>query len=99
MATKPLATSTKIANLAKVKQQRIKKIEAELNVQLTSLLTKRKKELFNIFNRFSAIDIDDKLLIGFLKFITNKENKDHPIIQEFLSIAQKTRSPKKKSND
>lgn len=42
MATKPLATSTKIANLAKVKQQRIQKIEAELNVQLSSLLTKRK---------------------------------------------------------
>lgn len=73
MATKPLATSTKITNLAKVKQQRIGKIEAELNIQLISLLTKRKEELFNIFDRFSSIDIDDKLLIGFLKFITNKE--------------------------
>ncbi|WP_341763575.1 hypothetical protein [Candidatus Tisiphia endosymbiont of Beris chalybata] len=98
MATKPLATSTKIANLAKAKQQRIQKIEAELNVQLTSLLTKRKEELFDIFNRFSAVDIDDKLLIGFLKFITNKNNKDHPIIKKFLTIANKTRSPKKKNN-
>lgn len=95
MATKPLATSTKIANLEKVKQQRIRKIEAELNVQLTTLLTKRQEELFNIFNRFNAVSIDDKLLIGFLKFITNKENKDHSIIKEFLTIANKTRSPKK----
>ncbi len=95
MATKPLATSTKIANLAKIKQQRIKKIEAELNVQLTTLLTKRKEELFNIFNRFSAIDIDDKLLIGFLKFVTNKDNKDHPIIKEFLTIANKSKLRKK----
>lgn len=99
MATKPLATSTKIANLEKVKQQRIRKIEAELNVQLTTLLTKRKEELFNIFNRFNAVGIEDKLLIGFLNFITNKENKAHPIIKEFLTIANKTRSPKKKNNN
>ena len=95
MATKPLSTSTKIANLAKVKQQRIQRIEAELNVQLTSLLTKRKEELFNIFDRFSAVDIDDKLLIGFLKFVTNKDNKDHPIIKEFLIIANKSKLRKK----
>lgn len=99
MATKPLATSTKIANLAKVKQQRIQKIEEELNVQLTTLLTKRKEELFNIFNRFSSIDIDDKLLIGFLKFVTNKDNKDHPLIKEFLTLANKTRLSKKKDNN
>ncbi|KIJ88770.1 hypothetical protein [Rickettsia asembonensis] len=99
MATKPLATSTKIANLAKVKQQRIQKIEAELNVQLTSLLIKRKEEIFNIFNRFSAVDIDDKLLIGFLKFITHKDNKDHPIIKEFLTLANKTRLLKRKGNN
>ncbi|ACP54025.1 Unknown (plasmid) [Rickettsia africae ESF-5] len=99
MATKPLSTSTKIANLAKVKQQRIQKIEAELNVQLTSLLTKRKEEIFNIFNKFSAVDIDDKLLIGFLKFVTNKDNKDHPIIKEFLNIANKTRLLKRKGNN
>lgn len=98
MATKLLATSTKIAKLTKVKQQRIGKIEAELNIQLTSLLAKRKEEFFNIFDRFSAIDIDDKLLIGFLKFITNKDNKNHPIIKEFLTLANKTRSPKKKGN-
>lgn len=99
MATKPLATSTKIANLAKVKQQRIQKIEEDLNIQLISLLTKRKEELFNIFDRFSSIDIDDKLLIGFLKFVTNKDNKDHPLIKEFLTLANKTRSPKKKNNN
>lgn len=99
MATKPLATSTKIANLAKIKQQRIQKIEADLNIQLNSLLTKRKEELFGIFNRFSSIDVDDKLLIGFLKFITNKDNKDHPIIKEFLTIANKTRLPQKKDNN
>ena len=99
MATKPLLTSTKIANLAKIKQQRIEKIEAALNVQLTALLTKRKEELFNIFDRFSAIDIDDKLLIGFLKFITNKDNQDHPIIKEFLTLANRTRLLKKKNNN
>ena len=86
MATKPLSTSTKIANLAKIKQQRIEKIEAELNVQLTALLTKRKEELF---------DIDDKLLIGFLKFVTNKDNQDHPVIKEFLTLANKSKLRKK----
>ncbi|BBJ32428.1 hypothetical protein RAS_p240 (plasmid) [Rickettsia asiatica] len=47
--------------------------------------------IFNIFNKFSAVDIDDKLLIGFLKFVTNKDNKDHPIIKEFLNISNKSK--------
>lgn len=96
MATKPISTSTKIANLAKLKQQKINKIEEELEAQLTFLLAKRKEELFDIFQKHSAIDINDKLLIGFLKFVTNSDNQKHPIISEFLSIANKTKFSQKK---
>ncbi|XVN42857.1 MAG: hypothetical protein RCG15_00650 [Candidatus Rickettsia vulgarisii] len=95
MATKPLSTSVKIANLEKVKSQRIAKIEEELDAQLSSLLAKRKEEIFNIFFNHSATDIDDKLLIGFIKFINDIENKNYPIIGYFLKLASKPISKKK----
>lgn len=83
MATKALATSTKLANLQQLKKDRIAKIEAELSKQQTQLLQKRKEELFNLFQACSSLTIDDKLLIGFLKFIKNPDNKNHPIFNEF----------------
>ncbi len=67
MATKPISTSAKIANLAKLKQQKINNIEEELETQMISLLSKRKEELFNIFQKHSAVDINDKLLAGFFE--------------------------------
>lgn len=95
MATKTLPTSIKIANLEKVKSQRMARIEEEHAAQLSSLLTKRKEEIFNIFLSHSATNIDDQLLIGFIKFINDIENKHHPIINDFLKLTAKPNTKKK----
>ncbi|MFP3013128.1 MAG: hypothetical protein ACEY3D_09715 [Rickettsia sp.] len=93
MATKTLATSTKLANLQQLKKDRIAKIEAQLAAQQTQLLQKRKEELFNIFKACNALTIDDRLLIGFLKFVKNVDNKNHSILNEFKSLWSKTKIP------
>lgn len=99
MATKTLATSTKLANLQQLKKDRIAKIEAQLAEQQTHLLQKRKEELFNIFKACNALTIDDKLLIGFLKFVKNVDNKNHAIFNEFKSLGQKTKIPSKPKSE
>lgn len=93
MATKPLSTNTKLANLQQLKKDRIAKIEAQLAEQQTHLLQKRKEEFFNIFKSCNALTIDDRLLIGFLKFAKNPENKNHPILNDFNSLGSKTKIP------
>jgi len=63
------------------------------------LLQKRKEELFNIFKACNALTIDDRLLIGFLKFVKNVDNKNHPILHEFKSLGGKTTIPRKPKLD
>lgn len=100
MATKPLPTNTKLANLQQLKKDRIAKIEADLLKQQTQLLQKRKEELFNLFQAYGSLTIDDKLLIGFLKFVKNHDNKNHPILNELKELGQKSKMPSKpKSNN
>ena len=98
MATKPLSTITKLANLEHSKKQRIAKIEEEINTQISELLLKRKEEIFKIFSDHSSLTIDDKLLIGFLKFINLEVNKDHPILNELIYLATKSKLAAKTSN-
>lgn len=95
MGIKAFATATKLANLQQLKKDRIAKIEAQLESQQTQLLQKRKEELFNIFKACNALTIDDKLLIGFLKFVKNSDNKNHSILNEFKSLGGKTKMPSK----
>jgi hypothetical protein len=72
MRKKPLSYTEKLTKLEKEKE---------------SLLNRRKDELFNIFTAHSSITIDDKLLIGFLLFATNSDNKDHAILKQFKELA------------
>lgn len=95
MATKQLSTSTKLANLQQLKKERIAKIEAQLETQQSQLLQKRKEELFNIFKACNALTIDDRLLMGFLKFVKNTDNKTHSILNEFKSLGGKLKMPSK----
>ncbi len=95
MATKALATSTKLANLQQLKKERIAKIEAQLEHQQTQLLQKRKEELFNIFKACNALTIDDRLLIGFLRFVKNSDNKNHPFLSELKEVHKKSKIPSK----
>ncbi|WP_342225621.1 hypothetical protein [Rickettsia endosymbiont of Urophora cardui] len=95
MTTKAIATAIKLANLQQLKKERIAKIEAQLETQQTQLLQKCKEELFNIFKVCNALTIDDRLLIGFLKFMKNVDNKNHPILNEFKALGQKIRMPSK----
>ncbi|EER20843.1 MULTISPECIES: hypothetical protein [spotted fever group] len=99
MVTKPLPTTTKLANLQQLKKDRIAKIEAEFLKQKTQLLQKRKEELFNLFQAYSSLTIDDKSLIGFLKFVKNPDNKNHPILNEFKELSQKNKIPSKPKSD
>ena len=95
MTTKASATATKLANLQQLKKERIAKIEAQLEAQQSQLLQKRKEELFGIFKACNALTIDDRLLIGFLKFVKNVDNKNHPILNEFKNLGGKTKMPSK----
>ncbi|EER20858.1 MULTISPECIES: hypothetical protein [spotted fever group] len=95
MVTKALATATKLANLQQLKKDRIAKIEAQLENQQTQLLQKRKEELFNIFKACNALTIDDRLLIGFLKFAKNVDNKNHPFLNELKEVHKKSKIPSK----
>lgn len=83
MATKPLSTNTKLTNLQQLKKERIAKIEAQLEHQQSQLLQKRKEELFNIFKACNSLTIDDRLIMGFLKFVKNVDNKNHSILNDF----------------
>lgn len=95
MVTKALATATKLANLEQLKKERIAKIGADLAQQQTQLLQKRKEELFNIFKACNAMTIDDRLLIGFLKFVKNVDNKNHPFLNELKEVHKKSKMPSK----
>jgi len=95
MVTRTLATATKLANLQQLKKEQIAKIEAQLANQQTQLLQKRKEELFNIFKACNALTIDDRLLIGFLKFVKNSDNKNHPFLNELKEAHKKSKMPSK----
>ena len=62
---------------------KIEKLEQQREV----LVAKRKDEIFNLFNKYNSLSIDDKLLIGFLLFVTNPDNKHHSILQNFRDLA------------
>lgn len=80
MATKSLPLIEKITKLEQQKQD---------------LLNKRKDELFKFFLDYSAITIDNKLLIGFLKFATDKNNKNHSTLNMFKELATSSKTPSK----
>lgn len=67
----------------------------KLDQQKQDLLNKRKDELFKFFLDSSAITIDNKLLIGFLKFATDKNNKNHPTLNMFKELATHPKTPTK----
>ena len=66
---------------------------AKLDKQKELLLAKRKDEIFSIFINNACVAIDNKLLTGFLLFLNNSANKDHPIIKEFKELATHNKSP------
>ena len=99
MATKTLATSTKLANLQQLKKDRIAKIESQLANQQTHLLQKRKEELFNIFKTCNALTMDDRLLIGFLKFVKNSYNKNHSFLNALKEVHKKSKIPSKPKSE
>ena len=70
-------------------------IEAQLEAQQTQLLQKRKEELFIIFKSCNALTIDDRLLMGFLKFVKDASNKNHPFLNELKEVHKKSKMPSK----
>ncbi|WP_375327139.1 MobA/MobL family protein [Candidatus Tisiphia endosymbiont of Nemotelus uliginosus] len=45
--------------------------------------------------RCNAMTTDDPLLVGFLLFAMNEQNKQHPMLKEFIQLAKKHKSVKK----
>ena len=71
---------------------------AKLDQQKEQLLAKRKDEIFSIFTATANVTIDNKLLLGFLLFLSNTANKEHPILKEFKELAIRTKSPSSKKS-
>ncbi len=69
---------------------------AKLDQQKEQLLAKRKDEIFALFTSTANVTIDNKLLLGFLLFLSNPANKEHPILKEFKELAIRTKSPSSK---
>ena len=81
MATRTKSSLEKLSSLEQQKQQLIKQ---------------RHQELLNIFIKHNLLTIDDKLLAGFLHFISIDANKSHPILSEFRQLASKPKLNNKK---
>lgn len=68
---------------------------AKLELQASKLLEAREREINSIFKACSSLTIDDHLLTGFLLFVNNPSNKDHPIFKEFTNLAKVRGLPSK----
>ena len=71
---------------------------AKLDQQKEQLLAKRRDEIFALFTTTANVTIDNKLLLGFLLFLSNPANKDHHILKEFKELAALTKSPSSKKS-
>ena len=69
--------------------------QSELKIQ--QLIEQRNKELLGILTKLNAIAIDNNLLVGFLTFALNPENKDHPILKEFTELAKRSKPPSRRT--
>lgn len=67
----------------------------KLEQQKQALLNKRKEEIFKFFLEHFAITIENKVLIGFLKFATDKNNKNHSTLNMFKELATTSKTPSK----
>ncbi|WP_375327141.1 hypothetical protein [Candidatus Tisiphia endosymbiont of Nemotelus uliginosus] len=80
MATKSLPLIERITKLEQQKQ---------------ALLNKRKDEIFKFFSEENMITIPNQILRGFLKFATDKNNKNHPTLNMFKELATYSKTPTK----
>ena len=64
-------------------------------LKIKQLIEQRNKELLGILTKLNAISIDNNLLVGFITFALNPENKDHHILKEFKELAKRPKLPSK----
>ncbi len=64
--------------------EKLKKIEGKKQ----KVLITRREDLLEIVSNCNAMTIDDQLLAGFLLFAMNEQNKQHPILKEFIQLAK-----------
>jgi hypothetical protein len=69
---------------------------AKLEQKTNDLLLQRQSEFMNIFKACKAVTIDDTLLTGFLLFASNPDNKDSPVLKEFLNLVKTNKMPSKR---
>lgn len=73
-----------ISTLEKIRQSEEK---------IKELIQQRQQELVNIITKYKALDIDNKLLAGFLLFMQDPANLNHPILSEFKQLTNRTKTP------
>ncbi|RYE27591.1 MAG: hypothetical protein EOP45_00730 [Sphingobacteriaceae bacterium] len=61
--------------------------------KVKALVEQRHRELLDIIKRCNAITVDDSMLMGFLMFAVNKDNKDHPMLKQFKELAVASKPP------
>ena len=74
------------------KSSALTKLKA-LEDERSKLISLRKSEILKHFETNSALSVDDALLVGFLRFVMNDVNKNHPMLSEFRSLAMTTKTP------
>ena len=94
MTAKINPTIQKLATLEDDKKAKIAKLIEQSEKQQKALLAKRKEELFKLFYDNASITMDDQLIIGFLKFASNKNNADHPTLKDFKSLGATIKQPR-----
>jgi len=84
-------------NNSKIKRNTKSALEklADLEKTKASLIQTRNKELLDIISKHGSLTIDDQTLIGFLMFVSNKDNKDHATLTQFKELASARKSPSK----
>lgn len=73
------------------------KIEEFKNLQ-KEVLPERKEEISNIICENNGIFLDNRVIAGFALFASSRDNKNHPILKEFIELG-KNKTPSKRSSN
>ena len=63
----------------------------KLEDRKADLIAKRQQQITEIISQAGALATDDKLIAGAMLFLSNPENKSHPILAEFTKLAKAAR--------
>lgn len=83
----------------KLTPDQIKAIEArikQLEEQQKEVIMKRKAEIAKVVVGAGGIDLDNRLLAGFVAFASNKANSDSSILKQMREVGKSLKFPSKR---